>query len=349
MKERTIQCEYQPYIARPPVRNTRELYNRAASADEPTIASFGQQWLDHIKANREKFGPFKNKCIGNLFGKYLHRPVIVAGSGPSLKFNADQLKNRGSIPLVSCLHNFQYFMDKGIKTDYWVTLDSQLVTVEEVSEGGQLSPEEYWAKTEGQVLLAYIGTHPELLERWRGEIYFYNSPMPDPDLREKIADIEVFNNWVSSGGNVLGAAMYIAKAYFGAGATVFVGADFSFGYDKKFHSWDSKYDRSMGNYIHAVDVFGHKVPTWPSYNNFKSFFDYVACEVPGIYINCSEGGTLGAYPDGNLMAIKQMDLDECLRMYNMSDLIKTSALSPDIGSGEDATEEEKNEGRKILY
>jgi hypothetical protein len=231
-------------------------------------------------------------------------------------------------------------MDRGVKTDYWVSLDPQLVTVEKVSEGGQQTPEAYWESTEDQILLAYVGSHPELLKKWRGEIYFFNSPVPDPNLRDKMAEIEVFNNWVSSGGNVLGAALYIAKAYFGAGASIFVGADFSFGYDRKFHSWDSKYDRNMGGYSLTVDIFGNKVATWPSYNNFKSFFDYVAQEVPGIYINCSEGGTLGAYPDGNLMAIKQMDLRDCLRMYNMNENIKEAALNPAI---------EGEEGRKILY
>lgn len=340
MRFREISCEYQPYILRPPVRNTRDLYAKAAANDGATIESFGKQWVDQMRKNRETFGPFKNKALGNLFGKYRHRPVIVAGSGPSLKYNADELKNKGEIPLVSCLHNFQYFMDKGIATDYWVSLDAGLITVDEVSEGGSKTPDEYWEMTEGQTLLAYTGSHPELLRKWKGQIYFFNSPVPDTGLRDQINEIEVFNNWVSTGGNVLGACLYIAKAYFGAGATIFVGADFSFGYDKRFHSWDSKYDKTLGNYINAVDVFGHRVATWPSYNNFKSFFDYVATEVPGIYINCTEGGTLGAYPEGNLHTIKQMDLKDCLGMFNMSDLIKEAAINPEV---------EGEEGRKILY
>jgi len=340
MKERQIFCEYQPYMFYSPVRNNRALYQKAASNDATTIDAFGKTWVDQAKANKKKFGSFGNKGVGQLFGKYLHRPVICAGSGPSLKYNADELKNRGAIPLVSCLHNFQYFMDKGISVDYWVTLDAGLITVEEISEGGQHPPEHYWEKTRDQVLLAYIGTHPELLERWQGPVYFYNSPIPDQKVRDELAEVEVFNNWVSSGGNVLGAAVYIAKGYFGCGATIFVGADFSFGYDRKFHSWDSKYDSKMGTTIQAVDIFGHKVSTWPSYNNFKSFFDYVALEVPGIYINCTEGGTLGSYPDGNIHTIKQMDLKDCLKMYNMSDLIKDAALDPKI---------EGEHGRRTLY
>jgi hypothetical protein len=340
MKQREIQCEYQPYISRPPVHDTRSLYTKAASNDRATIDAYGQKWVDQIRRNHKTHGPFKNKSIGNLFGKYLHRPVICAGSGPSLKYNVDKLNDRGEIPLVSCLHNFQYFMDRGVKADYWVSLDAGLIVVEEVSEGGAKSADEYWAMTKDQTLLAYVGSHPELLARWQGEIYFYNSPVPEAELRDAIAEVEVFNNWVSSGGNVLGAACYIARAYFGCGTTIFVGADFSFGYDRKFHSWDSKYDHTMGNYNFTVDIFGNKVATWPSYNNFKSFFDYVCTEISGQYINCTEGGTLGAYPEGNLMTIKQMDLEQCFKMFNMHESIREAALNPEVGG---------DVGRMLLY
>ena len=116
-----------------------------------------------------------------------------------------------------------------------------------------------------------------------------------------------------------------------AGSIIFVGADFAFGYDRKFHSWNSKYDKKMGYVIPAVDVFGNRVPTWQSYNNFKAWFDWVSLRVPGVYFNCTEGGTLGAYPNGNLHSIKCMDLKECLDMYHMGENhIKEQALNPKI-------------------
>lgn len=339
MRVRQIACDYQPYISKPPAR-PEKLYEKAASNDKATIDAWSHKWLANIKANKEKFGNFRDYSLGNLFGKYLHRPVICAGSGPSLKYNLEQLRDTKGIPLVSCLHNFQYFHDNGVKPDYWVTLDAGEITVDEVTEGGKLEEEEYWEATKGQVLLAYIGTSPRLLEKWRGKVYFYNAPVPDKDFRDAVNEVEPFNVWVSNGGNVLGACVYISKGYMGAGAIIYVGADFSFGYDKRFHSWNSKYDKDMGNYVYAVDVFGNKVPTWPSYNNFKSFFDYVSMEVPGIYINCTEGGTLGAYPQGNLSSIRQMDLKDCIDMYSMSEMLKPASIDPAV-DGDD--------GRRILY
>jgi hypothetical protein len=339
VRVREVICEYQPYVFRAP-QSQHGLYQKAASNDGSTIEFWRDTWINNIKANKQKFGEFGPKGIGNLFGEYLHRPVICAGAGPSLKYSIEGLKNRKGIPLVSCLHNFQYFSDNGVDVDYWVTLDAGQVTVEEVHEGGKEQPAHYWEKTKGQTLLAFIGTCPELLEKWQGDIYFYNAMVPDDRYRKAIDEIEVFRQWVSNGGNVLGACLYISKAYLGAGAIIYVGADFSFGYDRKFHSFDSKYDKDMGACVAAVDVFGNKVATWPSYNNFKSWFDWVSLNVPGIYINSTEGGTLGAYPDGNIHTIRQMDLKDAIAMYSISEPITQCALDPKV---------EGDPGRTILF
>jgi hypothetical protein len=146
---------------------------------------------------------------------------------------------------------------------------------------------------------------------------------------DKVNEIEQFHAFFSTGGNVLGASLYLAKAYLGAGPLIFVGADFSFGYDEKFHSWnDDTYDKNKGYCIKATDVFGNRVDTWQSYKNFKDWFDWVAINVPGLYINCTEGGTLGAYPDGNLAAFRIMDLVDAIDMFNMSDRLFRQAMEP---------------------
>ena len=177
-------------------------------------------------------------------------------------------------------------------------------------------------------MLCYIGTHPELLKRWQGEIYFFNAPIPDQDMIDFVDNLEIFNAHVSNGGNVLGACLYIAKAILGASVVAFVGADFSFSYSKKFHPFDSKYDAKLGHVIRAHDVFGNLVSTWQSYYNFKSWFEYVAITVPGIYFNCSEGGCLGAYTQGNIRSITQMTLKSFLKQLTMSEEIKEQMKDP---------------------
>jgi hypothetical protein len=220
--------------------------------------------------------------------------------------------------------------DMGAHPDFYVSLDAGPVTIEEVSEGGSKSAEEYWAITKDRTLLAYIGTHPDLLAKWQGEIYFFNCPVPEASFMEELNKIEVFHTWVSSGGNVLGACLYIAKAILGASMVAFVGADFSFSYDKKFHAWDSKYDKSLGYVIKAVDIFGNKVLSWQSYANFAACFNWVTLQVLGVYINCTEGGIFGAYAEGNLMSVKQMSLKDFIRMVNLHLEIKEQCLNPEV-------------------
>lgn len=329
MRKVELTLDYQNYIESPPVRPDM-LYSQACASDSVTVSSWKDVWLGQIKKNRQKYGPFKDKSIGKLFAKYVHQPIIVAGAGPSLKYNGHELKDRKDICLVSCLHNFHFMEDHGAHPDFYVSLDAGPVTIEEVSEGGSKSAEEYWAITKDRTLLAYIGTHPDLLAKWQGEIYFFNCPVPDPSFMEELNKIEVFHTWVSSGGNVLGACLYIAKGILGASMVAFVGADFSFSYDKKFHAWDSKYDKSLGYVIKAVDVFGNKVLSWQSYANFAAWFNWVSLQVLGIYINCTEGGIFGAYAEGNLMSVKQMSLKDFIRMVNLHLEIKEQCLNPEV-------------------
>lgn len=321
--------EFQNNIEQPPIAPA-DLYKQACVGDGPTIEAFRETWISNIRENKKTFGSFKEKSIGKFFNKYKYRPCFVAGAGPSLKKNGEELKNRGDIPLVSCLHNFHFFEDRGINVEFYVTLDAGKVTVEEVSEGGANPPEWYWERTKGKVLCAYIGTHPELLKKWQGEIYFYNSPIPDDKIKAALNEIEPFNCYVSTGGNVLGACLYIAKGFFGCSTIAFVGADFSFSYTKKFHAWDSKYDAALGYVLKACDIYGNKVLTWQSYNNFKAFFDQLCCQVPGFWVNCTEGGTLGSYYEGNISAIKQMRLKDFISMHNMSDYLIGQVNSPEV-------------------
>lgn len=328
MKKVEVFVQYQNLIDEPPV--PREvLYNQACSNDQTTVESWRPVWIKQTKENKETFGSFKDHGIGRLWGKHQNLPIIVAGSGPSLKNNAHLLKDRGNIPLVSCLHNFHYLEDLGCPADYYVSLDAGPVTIEEVYEGGSKSQDEYWALTADRTLLCFIGTHPDLLKKWQGEILFFNCPIPDETIDKELDEIEVFSSYVSTGGNVLGACFYIAKGYLGASTVIFVGADFCFSYDHKFHAWDSKYDKNLGHCMYLTDVYGIKRVTWRSYANFKAWFDNRALSVPGHYINASEGGCLGSYPEGNLSCFKYMDLADVFKAFNMNSHLKPLADKPE--------------------
>jgi hypothetical protein len=327
MKTANIILELQPYISVPPV-TTQQMYANACSSDGPTLQNWLPTWLKNIKENHDRFGPFSPKSIGEVWGSKSGLPCIIAGAGPSLRNNIDILKDRPYwMPLISCLHSFHAMEEAGANPDYYVTLDAGEITVKEVCEGGTKTEDEYWAMTEKRTLLAYIGSSPRLIEKWRGKILWYNAPVPGEEYNKAANDIEPFNIWVSNGGNVLGACFYISKAFMGCQTSVFIGADFAFSNKDKlrFHAWDSDYDKNIGNTIRTVDIWGNSVRTWPSYWNFKQWFDYVSQTCPGVYINCSEDGILGAYREGNLDSFKQMELSKFIELYKIHEQFEFQA------------------------
>lgn len=320
----SVILEYQPLIEEAPSSN-EQLFARAASNDEQTIAHWKNQWLTQIKANKEKFGSFWDHNPSSEWGKYKYGAAVIAGSGPSLKYNAHLLKDRGDMPLVSCLHNFHYFEELDLAPEYYCSLDAGYdITTEEMLEGGSKDEEWYWERTRDRTLVCFIATSPKLLDKWRGRVLFFNSAIPDEGLCNAIDAVENYKVYFSTGGNVLGSCLYMAKAILGCYSTIFVGADFSFGYPVvngdsayyKFHSWDSKYDKTLGKTHRVTDIYGNKVHTWPSYFNFKSYFDFVASSVPGYYINACEGGCLGSYNEGNIRKFDYMPLEVALRQFN---------------------------------
>lgn len=327
VKRAEVILEYSPLIPGPPVQ-PKQLYQTACSNDGVTIDSWAKIWLDQVTANKAFVGDFSERGVGKLFGKLQYQPVILAGSGPSLKLNAAHLRDRKGLPLISCLHNFHYFEDLGVKPDFYVTLDAGPIVLEEISEGGKLSEAEYWERTKDHTLVAYIGSHPDLIKKWRGEIYFFNACLPEGPVRKQVDDAAQFFTYLGSGGNVLGACLYFAKAVLGCSTVAYVGADFSFDYSKKFHGWDSKYDKDIGQCMRVVDVYGNRRYTWQSYYNFKCWFEYVACSVPGTYVNCTEGGILGAHPDGNISQFQYMDLVDFLAMMTMNEHVRSQCENP---------------------
>lgn len=320
--------EYQNVIPGPPA-NPDALYGSACSNDAVTMNAWGKIWVDNIKANRAQVGgDFIPQGIGQLYGLFQNKACIIAGSGPSLKVNGEQLKDRGGLPLISCLHNFHFFEDRGVKPEFYVSLDAGPVVLDEVAEGGSLSAEEYWERTASHTLIAYVGSHPDLIKKWRGKLLFFNAGVPFGAVKDEVDAAAGMFTMLGSGGNVFGACLYLAKAILGCPMVAFVGADFAFDYKNKFHGWDSKYDASLGQCVRVTDVYGVKVNTWQSYFNFKCWFEWVACTVPGFYVNCTEGGTLGAYPEGNIAQFKYMDLKEFLGMCGMNAHVKSQCDNP---------------------
>jgi hypothetical protein len=323
-----MDLEYLNTIDNPPF-DAKSLHKQAASGDDVTINSWRDTWIGNMSKNHDTYGPFRSASIGKMYGEFDLKPCIVAGSGPSLKKNIDVLKDKRGIPLISCLHNFHYMVDHDIDVNYFVTLDAGKITIEEISEGGKHDHEYYLEKTKDYTLCAFVGSDPGLIESWKGKILWFTCPIPDQQCKDEFDKKEVFHHLVSNGGNVLGASIYIAKAYGGANPIALIGADYCFDYTKKFHAWDSKYDGKLGNALRTVDCYGNKVLTWQSYLNFKRHADSIALRVPGEWVNCTEGGIWGVYPEGLIKHIRHKPLREFIDGYRLYKQMQFQAEHPE--------------------
>lgn len=302
---------FQPYVTQAPV-NKDQQWDQACSADKTTSDAWRDTWLDHIKRNISE-NDADARTVGEMYGDYAYLPALCVASGPSIKKNFQHIKKvPEKIPVISCLHSFHKFVDTQTRCNAFVTLDAGDIVLKELSEGGEKPSQYYWDATKDYTLVSGLVTPPELIRRWKGEIRFFNATIPDDDFMDQLPKITK-NQWVYSvGGNTFGAAMYHAAWVWGCRELALVGADYAFDYMHKFHAWDTDYDTQFQGLVPCTDVYGNRVYSWPSYQNFRAWTEF---QCQGAYanhhiriVNCTEGGTLGAYPHGNVMWIEQKTL-----------------------------------------
>jgi hypothetical protein len=333
IRDLRIDLQYQPFCDNPP--DPTSLFKQACTGDALTIDSWRSIWIENYKKTADRFGDLSPYSLNQLYGINKYKPAICIASGPSLKVSIEALKKNQELetPLltISALHNLSYMLDEGIHVDYYVTLDSGEIILQDAVDHGKNTPEWYWEKTKDSTLLAIVPSTPKLWDLWKGKMYFFNAPIPDLQIRQAFTEIQPFSSFVSSGGNCGGALMYIAKAFFGSPKIIFVGYDFCFSYDNEFHSYPTQYDNFKGNGVGQVvlwpDVYGIPRKTWPSYLNFKCYLDSVAMRVPGDWVYCSEG-LLGAYKEGNIRSYKYCTLDQALQPYLMAESVTVEARDP---------------------
>ena len=335
-----------------PPEELRSLFAASCSGDEVTVNTWESTWREYCRLNSLATNKFEHTVM-EVAGSQANKPVILALSGPSLRKNFMYLKEcevpdiagnmikyqgRGNIPIVSCLHNFNFFEDNDVMgpDDFYVTLDSGEICIREIYEGGSHDPKWYWDRTKDRTLVAYTGTSPELINRWQGKILWFTTPPQSVPLAKFYHDYIDYARTpcYNVGGTVAGAALYHARAILGAGVTIVIGADFCFGYDHKFHAWDSNYDKKFSGVIPWVDIFGNRVWTWGSYLGFKKWFDFIACGGQGgnqqLIINCTEGGIFGSYAQGNIKQVMQWELRTALHVFSIAGRLAPSLLTGNI-------------------
>lgn len=326
---------YQPFVVGPPPLSKEQLWNQACSNDQVTSQSWRGTWLEHIEKNVNENGADEHQ-VGDEYLKHWLKPAICVASGPSLKKNINVLKTvPPEIPIISCLHNYGALTDRGIKATY-LTLDAGSVVLPEMTEGGTNPDKDFYLEASKDcTLIAGLVSPPEIAKHWKGTIKWFNATIPDKEFMEKMPQLTK-NRWVYSvGGNTFGACMYHAAWIWGCNPLALVGADFAFDYMHKFHSWDSEYDKKFAGLVPCTDVFGNRVYSWPSYQNFRAWTEFQCQGGQSDHhvriVNCTEGGTLGAYAHGNIVQVPQQTLKDFVDGYSRVTKLKDSIDTKPIG------------------
>lgn len=293
-----------------------------AAQNERTLAHWRHAWIANARVNREERGPFGAHSVLELWGRG-RGPALCLGAGPSLESAVDDLRvaQRKGMRVLSCLRSFSFLESASISPDYYVTLDASPLITNHITDA-------LIERTIDKTLVAHVSTDPDVLRRWRGRILFFASPPQEASLSEEYDKIERFNVFVESGGNVFGSCVYIAKAILGANPVVLLGADLSFPPKGDSYAGGSPREDEDPILDGLTDICGAPVSTIPQYYAHKLWLDDVCSRVPGIWINCSEAGIVGAVPGGmNLTSPINMSLRRFLAGYSVTEKTLTGEVA----------------------
>ena len=273
--------------------------------------SWGPRWIKNLKANVKKVGDLGRFGIMHLENRWAGKTAYLVGAGPSLKNNVNDIPKDGKI--ITNVHAVKFLIENGIKPDYVGVIDAYDRQAKWCDIGNE---------SKGISLLMDINCSPEIFKTWKGPIIFFRTiGKGDTGLAKDLWDLSDMDHLIRSGGNVMTAMLYAARIM-GMKKFVFIGHDyanvgFDFGVDYANGQRDTgktsrgpKKDKFMDS-MWGVDIQGLGVITLMRMWIYKFWTESFAtgqkdCE----FLNCTEGGILGSYPQGNLSFIKQCRLQE---------------------------------------
>lgn len=233
-------------------------------------------WMSNLETNLETIQ--KSKNFLQLPPLDNNSPVILLAHGPSRKKNMHLLKDT-KIPIFCCNKTLKELL-KYTKPMYVFAVDGREDVVSSIPDEG----------TEDLTLVCPAVVHPKVLEKWKGEIYFFNTDFSWTDNGIKNEDIVRMTgiSTVQVGGNV-GATMWQFARFLGSRLTILVGYDM--GYGTELPTLTDEYRKSSG--LRCMNMGDRKVWTdylWITYQRWMvhafSLFPHITV------INATEGGNL---------------------------------------------------------
>lgn len=264
---------------------------------------FGEsKWIPYAKKNAELTRRNTNELQNTGVGKFL----LLAAMGESLESNIETIKKyRDRIDICTCDKGFGVLYEHGIKADYVVVCDCNILFQHIESHIDQ---------TDGVKLLATPYANPTYTRTWNGDRYFF---INQDAIESEKKFIEIFGKDVRvipAGSNVSNAMLifftgsdeYQNINWGGYEKYILIGYDYSWRPDGNYYAWKNPVPKR--NYMHhrtMQDINGDMVFTSENlYFSAKWAYSYITSfKLP--VVNCSGRGILDIGKD-NCLPLKNV-------------------------------------------
>ena len=185
-----------------PIREQMEVIHKARTIR--TLRKHKGEWIHNVKENSSKI----NKTIADLWKERDYGEGISVAAGPSLKDDLEDLKKMRKHRERICVDaSLGFLVDNGLIPDFCVTTDfSDKILL-------MLDREDKPIDTSGIKLVANVITHPKVIEKWKGEVYWFvmMNNVYDIDYQKFMDDMHALETKVGAklapGGNVSSIAL----------------------------------------------------------------------------------------------------------------------------------------------
>lgn len=245
-----------------------------------------KQWVDNYKDNLPYI--HGGRGVAGLSNMLAGLPSVVVGSGPTLDRNIKDLpllKNKALV--IACDSAVKALESFGVEPDIIMVTDSK-ERVAEFLRGLDVAKYSFVCDT-------FI--HPattELLQNAK-RLYWYSTlPIESCPFTGALNDWSGFVGNLGTGGCVATTAWWMASRLMQSDPTLMVGLPQAF-YDPA-QMYSNEVTKTVdtepytSNFIKTYDIFGDACYTFPALQSFAWWFQDAFLQIPGIHINCSEGG-----------------------------------------------------------
>lgn len=294
-------------------------------------------WISNAKANRSRLKDYGWACEA-FQGKHKNFASVLLGASPAIRHQLDMLRKLQSdndFVLIGITSGLEFMVSNGIKPKYVMIADAD----------PKMS--RFWDKldpndTKDSTLIASVCTHPNMLDKWKGDIKFLCILTDDKKLNRKL------QKWYLPI-NGTGAFFHAISSQYNTGAAfafmvletpilIFVGNEAGFKDKEVTYYADREDHKDKQPRLAHHDIYGNVYYTNHSLVSLKQTLEDFLGKISGggYFFNATEAGIFGVSKRyGNLPWIQQFTLDMAVKqaksiiytgspLYNIEHILKPS-------------------------